>query len=68
LAAIARDFAVRYSTVNRAVKAKGVFTQIVLRAYALGVLRVGDVSLDGTKMHAQASKHKALYRHPAYDV
>jgi transposase len=39
---------------------KGVFTQILLRAYALGVLRVGDVSLDGTKVHAQASKHKAM--------
>jgi transposase len=39
---------------------KGVFTQIVLRAYALGVLRLGDVSLDGTKVHAQASKHKAM--------
>jgi transposase len=39
---------------------KGLFTQILLRAYALGVLRVGDVSLDGTKVHAQASKHKAM--------
>jgi transposase len=39
---------------------KGLFTQIVLRAYALGVLRLGDVSLDGTKVHAQASKHKAM--------
>jgi transposase len=38
----------------------GVFTQIVLRAYALGVVRVGDVSLDGTQVHAQASKHKAM--------
>jgi transposase len=39
---------------------KGLFTQIVLRAYALGVVRLGDVSLDGTKVHAQASKHKAM--------
>jgi len=36
------------------------FTQILLRAYGLGVLRLGDVSLDGTKIHANASKHKAL--------
>jgi transposase len=39
---------------------KALFTQILLRAYALGVLRLGDVSLDGTKLHANASKHKAL--------
>jgi transposase len=39
---------------------KGLFTQILLRAYALGVVRLGDVSLDGTKVHAQASKHKAM--------
>ena len=39
---------------------KDLFTQILLRAYALGVLRLGDVSLDGTKIHANASKHKAL--------
>ena len=38
----------------------GLFTQILLRAYGLGVLRLGDVSLDGTKIHANASKHKAL--------
>lgn len=36
------------------------FVQILLHAYALGVLRLGDVSLDGTKIHANASKHKAL--------
>ena len=36
------------------------FTQILLRAYGLGVLRLGDVNLDGTKIHANASKHKAL--------
>jgi len=36
------------------------FTQVLLRAHGLGVLRLGDVSLDGTKIHANASKHKAL--------
>ena len=36
------------------------FTQILVRAYAFGVLRLGDVSLDGTKIHANASKHKAM--------
>lgn len=39
---------------------KDLFTQILLWAYALGALRLGDVSLDGTKIHANASKHKAL--------
>jgi Transposase DDE domain len=33
---------------------------ILLIAQGLGVLKLGDVSLDGTKMQANASKHKAL--------
>jgi transposase len=36
------------------------FIQILLRAYAFGAVKLGDVSLDGTKIHANASKHKAL--------
>ncbi|WP_295402425.1 IS1182 family transposase [uncultured Thiocystis sp.] len=36
------------------------FTQILLRASAFGVLRLGDVSLDGTKIHANASKHQSM--------
>jgi transposase len=36
------------------------FTQILLQAYALGVLNLGDVSLDGTKIHANASKHHSM--------
>ena len=39
---------------------KDLFTQILLRAYALGALQLGDISLDGTKIHANASKHKSL--------
>lgn len=40
------------------------FVQILLVAQAMGVLRVGQVSLDGTKVEANASKHKALsYEH-----
>ena len=39
---------------------KGLFVQILLRAYALGVLQLGNVSLDGSKVHANASKHKAM--------
>ena len=36
------------------------FVGILLIAQGLGVLKLGDVSLDGTKMQANASKHKAL--------
>jgi len=39
---------------------KGLFVQILLRAYALGVLQLGNLSLDGSKVHANASKHKAM--------
>lgn len=42
------------------VEMKDLFTQILLQAYGLGALRLGDVSLDGTKIHANAGKHKAL--------
>ena len=36
------------------------FVQILQIAQGLGILKLGDVSLDGTKMQANASKHKAL--------
>ena len=39
---------------------KELFIQILLYAYGLGVLRLGDVSLDGTKIHANARKHNAM--------
>jgi len=39
---------------------KDLFVQILLRAYGLGVLHLGDLSLDGSKVHANASKHKAM--------
>jgi transposase len=37
-----------------------IFLQILLIAQAMGVLKLGTVSLDGTKMKANASKHKAF--------
>ncbi|MDR1621516.1 MAG: IS5/IS1182 family transposase, partial [Synergistaceae bacterium] len=37
-----------------------IFLQILLIAHAMGVLKLGTVSLDGTKMKANASKHKAF--------
>lgn len=43
---------------------KNLFVQILLIAKEMEVLRLGTVSLDGTKVGANASKHKALsYEH-----
>jgi len=36
------------------------FTQVLLIAQAMGLVKLGTVSLDGTKIKANASKHKAL--------
>ena len=43
---------------------KALFVQILLIAKEVGVLSVGKVSLDGTKIKANASRHRALsYKH-----
>ncbi|MCK4562495.1 MAG: transposase [Flavobacteriaceae bacterium] len=43
---------------------ESIFVQILLIAKDSGLLKVGKVSLDGTKIKANASKHKALsYKH-----
>ncbi len=39
---------------------KALFVQILQVAHALKLLKVGNVSLDGTKIKANASKHRAL--------
>jgi transposase/IS5 family transposase len=39
---------------------EGLFVEILVLAEALGLLKLGTVSLDGTKIKANASKHKAL--------
>ncbi|MGH2412063.1 MAG: transposase, partial [Chloroflexota bacterium] len=39
---------------------KGLFVQVLLLAQEAGVLTVGTISLDGTKIHADASKSKAV--------
>jgi len=39
---------------------EGLFVQVLVIARQLGVLKLGTVSLDGTKIKANASKHKAL--------
>ena len=36
------------------------FVQVLPVAHGLGILKLGDVSLDGTKIEANASQHKAL--------
>src|SRR5215207_2255548 len=43
---------------------EAVFVQVLLLASELGVLQLGTVALDGTKIHANASRHSALsYEH-----
>jgi transposase len=43
---------------------KGLFVKILMIAHEMDVLKLGAVSLDGTKVKANASKHKALsYEH-----
>ena len=39
---------------------ESLFVQVLMVAQSAGVLKVGKVSLDGTKIKANASKHKAL--------
>jgi transposase len=39
---------------------EGLFVQILLLAQLSGVLKVGNLSLDGSKIHADASKSKAV--------
>ena len=39
---------------------KALFVQILLIAHEMGVLKLGSVSLDGTKIKGNASKHHAL--------
>src|SRR6266404_1996496 len=43
---------------------KGLFEQVLLLAREMGVLKLGTVALDGTKIQAHASRHSALsYEH-----
>ncbi|RNA72349.1 transposase, partial [Prosthecochloris sp. ZM_2] len=39
---------------------QGLFLQVLSIAHEMGVLKLGSVSLDGTKVKANASKHQAL--------
>ena len=43
---------------------EALFVQVLLLAREMGVLKLGTVALDGTKVHANASRHSALsYEH-----
>jgi transposase len=43
---------------------EALFVQVLLLAREIGVLKMGTVALDGTKIHANASRHSALsYAH-----
>ena len=39
---------------------EGLFVQVLAVAREMGVLKMGTVALDGTKIHANASRHSAL--------
>jgi hypothetical protein len=39
---------------------EGLFVEVLKLAHAMGVLKLGTVAVDGTKMHANASRHSAL--------
>jgi transposase len=39
---------------------EGLFVQLLVMAKVMGLLKLGHVSLDGTKIKANASKHKAM--------
>ena len=36
------------------------FVKLLLIAHGMGLLKLGDISMDGTKIKANASKHKAM--------
>ena len=43
---------------------EGLFVEVLLLAREMGMLKLGTVALDGTKIHANASRHSALsYEH-----
>ncbi len=45
---------------------EALFVKILLLAHEMGLLKLGTVGLDGTKIHANASKHSAMsYEHAA---
>ena len=39
---------------------KGLFVQVLLMAHMMGYLKLGNISIDGSKVHADASKSQAM--------
>lgn len=39
---------------------KGLFMQVLMLAYVMGYVKLGNISIDGSKIHADASKSKAV--------
>jgi transposase len=39
---------------------KGLFVQVLLMAHLMGYVQLGNISIDGSKLHADASKSKAV--------
>ena len=39
---------------------KGLFVQVLLLAHMMGYVKLGNISIDGSKLHADASKSKAV--------
>ena len=39
---------------------KGLFVQVLMLAYVIGYVKLGNISIDGSKIHADASKSKAV--------
>jgi len=39
---------------------KGLFVQVLLMAHFMGYVKLGNISIDGSKLHADASKSKAV--------
>jgi transposase len=39
---------------------KGLFVQVLMIAYVIGYVKLGNISIDGSKIHADASKSKAV--------
>jgi hypothetical protein len=47
---------------------EGQFVQVLFLAREMGLLKLGTVGLDGTKIHANASRHSALSYEPADQI
>jgi hypothetical protein len=47
---------------------EALFVQVLGVAREMGVLQLGAVALDGTKIHANASRHSALSYEPANKI